>query len=129
MIAISVGQISCPYLRKLWFEIRKDFGSQATDFSQWWLTNLVRDIDNRLKKQKIPFSYTTKNGESLKKSFNGYVLSQFISYYNIKRDKRYSYAHKIGNLIEYTYSQQASEFIVNQIKQDPARIVEKIKKR
>lgn len=38
MIAISVGQISCPYLRKLWFEIRKDFGSQATDFSQWWLT-------------------------------------------------------------------------------------------
>lgn len=46
----------------------------------------------------------------------------------MKRDKRYSYAHKIGNLIEYTYSQQASEFIVNQIKQDPARIVEKIKK-
>lgn len=98
------------------------------DIFKFSFKNLVRDIDNRLKKQKIPFSYTTKNGESLKKSFNGYVLSQFISYYNIKRDKRYSYAHKIGNLIEYTYSQQASEFIVNQIKQDPARIVEKIKK-
>ena len=44
MIAISVGQISCPYLRKLWFEIRKDFGSQATDFSQWWLTKADTDI-------------------------------------------------------------------------------------
>ncbi len=44
MIAISVGQISCPYLRKLWFEIRKDFGSQATDFSQWWLTKADADI-------------------------------------------------------------------------------------
>jgi alkyl hydroperoxide reductase subunit AhpC len=44
LIAISVGQISCPYLRKLWFEIRKDFGSQATDFSQWWLTKADADI-------------------------------------------------------------------------------------
>ena len=44
MIAISVGQISCPYLRKLWFEIRKDFGSQATDFSQWWLTKADADL-------------------------------------------------------------------------------------
>lgn len=90
---------------------------------------MVRDIDNRLKRQKIPFSYTTKNGKTLKKSFNGYVLSQFIAYYNMKQNERYSYAHKIGNLIEYTYSQQASEFIVNQIKQDPTGIIEKIKKR
>lgn len=47
----------------------------------------------------------------------------------MKQNERYSYAHKIGNLIEYTYSQQASEFIVNQIKQDPTGIIEKIKKR
>ena len=43
-MAISGGQIRCPYLRKLWFEIRKDFGSQATDFSQWWLTKADADI-------------------------------------------------------------------------------------
>ena len=55
------------------------------DIFKFSFKNLVRDIDNRLKKQKIPFSYTTKNGESLNKSFNGYVLSQFISYYNIGR--------------------------------------------
>ena len=91
--------------------------------------NLVKDIDNRLKKQKIPFSYITKGNESKKKSFNAYVLSLFISYYDMKNNPKYSYAHKIGNLTEYTYSQQAAEFIVNQIKQEPTKIVNKIKKR
>lgn len=99
------------------------------DVFKFSFKNLVKDIDNRLKKKKIPFCYTTKNGESKKKSFNGYVLSQFISYYDMKHNKKFSYAHRIGKMTEYTYSQQAAEFIVNQIKQDPAKIVDKIKKR
>lgn len=92
-------------------------------------TNLAKDIDSRLKKKKIPFYYTTKNSDSKKKSFNKYVLSQFISYYDMKNNDRYAYAHKIGKITRYTYSQQAAEFIVNQIKQDPSGIVKKIKKR
>lgn len=99
------------------------------DVFKFSFKNLVKDIDNRLKNKKIPFCYTTKNGESKKKSFNGYVLSQFISYYDMKHNKKFSYAHRIGKMTEYTYSQQAAEFIVNQIKQDPAKIVDKIKKR
>lgn len=99
------------------------------DVFKFSFQNLVKDIDNRLKKQKIPFCYTTKNGESKKKSFNKYVLNQFISYYDMKNNNKYSYAHKIGKLTEYTYSQQAAEFIVDQIKQDPENIVDKIKKR
>ena len=47
----------------------------------------------------------------------------------MKNNNKYSYAHKIGKLTEYTYSQQAAEFIVDQIKQDPENIVDKIKKR
>ncbi|MCC4383277.1 DUF3644 domain-containing protein [Limosilactobacillus reuteri] len=99
------------------------------DVFKFSFTNLVKDIDSRLKKAKIPFCYTTKNGDSQKKSFNAYVLNLFISYYDMKNNDRYSYAHKIGKITEYTYSQQAAEFIVNQIKQEPAKIVNKIKKR
>ncbi len=90
--------------------------------------NLIKDIDKRLRKQKIPFCYTTKGSESKKESFNKYVLSLFISYYDMKNNNKYSYAHRIGKLTEYTYSQQAAEFIVNQIKQDPSGIVEKKKR-
>lgn len=99
------------------------------DIFKFSFKNLVKDIDNRLKKKKIPFCYTTKNNDSKKKSFNGYVLSQFITYYDMKHNDKFSYAHKIGKVTEYTYSQQAAEFIVNQIKQDPTKIVDKIKKR
>lgn len=108
--------------------IIKELKDPADTF-KFSFSNLVKDIDSRLKKKKIPFCYTIKNSDSKKKSFNAYVLSQFISYYDMKNNDRYSYAHKIGNLIEYTYSQQAAEFIVNQIKQDPTGIVNKIKKR
>lgn len=108
--------------------IIKELKDPADTF-KFSFTNLVKDIDNRLKKKKIPFCYTTKGNDKRKKSFNKYVLNQFISYYDMKNNNSYSYAHKIGKMTEYTYSQQAAEFIVNQIKQDPSGIVNKIKKR
>lgn len=91
--------------------------------------NLVKDVDRRLKKQKIPFSYSIKDKTKRHVSFNSYVLNLFIHFFDMKNNKKYAYKHKIGNMESFTYSQQAAEFIVNQIKQNPKNIVNKIKKR
>lgn len=90
--------------------------------------NLVKDVSNRLHKNKIPFTYITKQKTRIKKEFNRYTLNLFLKYFSMKNNPKFAYQHKIGNAVEYTYSQQAAEFIVNQIKQDPHKIIDKIKR-
>ncbi|WP_367341836.1 DUF3644 domain-containing protein [Limosilactobacillus sp.] len=102
--------------------------TDPADTYQYSFSNLVNDIDHRLKKNKIPFSYTTKGSDKRKESFNSYVLNLFIKRFDMKNDKRYAYQHVIGKLKEFSYSQQAAEFVVDQIKQDPSGVVDKIKK-
>ena len=88
--------------------------------------NLVIEIQNRLKKQKIELSYSTTTEE--KKLFNSYVLGLFIRFYDIKSNEKYAFKHIIGKSETYTYSQQVAEFIVAEIKKSPHGIVEKLKK-
>jgi len=88
--------------------------------------NLIIEIEKRLKKQKIDFSYMTVGGE--KRTFNGYVLGLFIRFYNIKSDEKFAFKHVVGKSETYTYSQQLAEFVVDEIKKAPQAIVEKLKK-
>ena len=88
--------------------------------------NLVIEIQNRLKKQKIDFAYSTATEE--KKIFNSYALGLFIRFYDMKSSEKYSFKHIVGKNETYTYSQQVAEFIVAEIKKSPHNIVEKLKK-
>ena len=88
--------------------------------------NLCKDIDKRLRKEKISFHYSTATGD--KKIFNSYTLTQFINFYDMKSDKKYAFEHDLGyHHTTFTYSQRAAEFIVNEIRKDPI-IIDKLAK-
>ena len=88
--------------------------------------NLIIEIEKRLKKQKIDFSYMTVAGE--KRVFNGYALGFFIKFYDVKSNEKFAFKHIVGKSETYTYSQQFAEFVVDEIKKAPQTIVEKLKK-
>ena len=87
---------------------------------QYSFSNVIIAVQNRLKKNNIKLGY--------EKGFNTYVLSMFSDFYNIKSDSKYAYSHNIGNSHHYTYSEQLVEFIVNEIKKNPEKFVESLKK-
>jgi hypothetical protein len=89
-------------------------------------SNLIIEIQKRLKKQKIDFSYMTVGGE--KTTFNGYVLGLVIRFYDIKSDEKFAFKHIVGKSETYTYSQQFAEFVIDEIKKAPQTIVDKLKK-
>lgn len=47
---------------------------------------------------------------------------------DVKNNDRYAYCHRIGNNEQYTYSQQFVDFIIAEIKKDPQKFVESLKK-
>ncbi|MDF7637781.1 DUF3644 domain-containing protein [Leuconostocaceae bacterium ESL0958] len=82
--------------------------------------NLAKEINNRLKKQKINI------GEG--KNFTASALTEFIKFYNMKNDKKYSFKHEVGKNITYSYSQAAADFIINELKKDPENKIQNLKK-
>lgn len=82
--------------------------------------SVIKIVVDRLNKKNIEIVYPS--------GFNKYVLNLFMDFYNVKSDPKFSYAHKIGEKLQYTYSQQLVEFIVAEIKKDPQRIVESLRK-
>ena len=90
--------------------------------------NVVTAINDRIKTEKIPFSYTTKAKGETKHVFNSACLTAIIRFYDLKSTKKYTYEHKIdGKTTNYSYSIKMVDFIVEQIKKDPTGIMVKIK--
>lgn len=73
------------------------------------------------------FEYSLSNGE-IKKSFTTNTLNLFIQFYDMKNNEKFSFKHIIGESCQYTYSINAAEFIINEIKKDPKSIYENLKK-
>ena len=90
-----------------------------SDTHKYSFINVIAAVKERLKKQNIKLGY--QNG------FNSHVLSLIINFYDIKKDKKYSYRHILGNNETYTYSQQFIEFIINEVKKNPSKFVESLK--
>lgn len=80
---------------------------------------MIKAVNERLKKKHIIMGYP--------KGFNSYVLNLVIDFYQIKSNSRFAYMHKIGNNVQYTYSQQFVEFIVSEIKNNPSGFVDSLK--
>lgn len=90
------------------------------DTHKYSFENVITAVQERLKKKNIKMSYS--------KGFNSYVMNEFLTFYSIKTDEKYSYKHKIGKYEHFTYSQQLIEFIVKEIEKDPQKIVESLKR-
>ena len=91
-----------------------------SDTHKYSFANVITAVQERIKKLNIKLGY--------QKGFNSHVLSLIINFYNIKGDNKYSYKHILGNNESYTYSQQFIEFIIIEIKKNPKKFVESLKK-
>ena len=100
-------------------EIVKDV-IDPSDTHKYSYNNVITAVKGRLIKQNIVLGY--------EKGFNSYVLNLIIDFYDVKRNKKYSYEHVIGNQMSYTYSQQFIEFIIGEIKKAPNNYVQNLKR-
>jgi hypothetical protein len=110
--------------------IIKEYKDPA-DTHKYSYTNLLEAISERIHKANINFEYHNKAGAK-KTRFTTYTLELFLDFYDMKNRIEYAYPHIVGNARLYTYSQQALEFIMDEIRKDPQNIVNnliKVKKR
>lgn len=82
---------------------------------------VITVVSERMHKENLRIDY--------EKGFNSYVLNLIIDFYDVKREPRYAYKHTIGKQEHYTYSQQFIEFIISEIRKNPNKFVESLKKR
>ena len=76
-----------------------------------------REINRRLKKLNIDID------------FNKYHFDLFNKYFGIKENFRMCYINKMYSQPQYNYSQQAIDFIVEEIKKDPENIIQNLKEK
>lgn len=74
-------------------------------------------IKQKLKREKISID------------FNMYTFLLFVDYYDLKANERFCYSYKIGETPLYSYSQQAVDLIVGEIKKEPENIIQHLKER
>lgn len=65
--------------------------------------------------------------EKIELQINVYVFLLFVDYYELKSNERFCYVYKNSSNPIYTYSQQAIDLIVNEIKKDPENIIQNLK--
>lgn len=87
---------------------------------------LTEYINDELSKRKIEFSYELSGGV-IKTTFTKSTLNLFIRFYDMKNNEKYAYGHVIGETKQYTYSLNAAEFILTEIKKAPKDIYQKLK--
>lgn len=84
----------------------------------------IEEINNRLRRQKIVLKY---NGQP--KSFTMKDFTLFCKYFNMKKNPKLCYTYQPTSQPLYSYSLQAIEFIVEEIKKDPENIIQNLKEK
>ena len=83
----------------------------------------IKEINKRLEKADIHPVY---RGQPIN-AINNYHFQLFINHFGLKTNERYCYAHMIDQQPRYTYSIQAVDFIVDEIKKDADHILDVLK--
>lgn len=83
------------------------------------------EITKQIKKQEI----TLKQNGNLIEVFNFYHFKLFCNYYNIKNNEKWCFIYKANSNPNYSYSMQAIEFILEEIRKDPENILDNLKKK
>ena len=83
----------------------------------------IKEINKRLEKADIHPVYRGQPIDAI----NNYHFQLFINHFGLKTNERYCYAHMIDQQPRYTYSIQAVDFIVDEIKKDADHILDVLK--
>ena len=85
---------------------------------KYTLNNCLEIINNSIRKNDIKFIDQKGNSK-----FNKYHFSLFSTFHNFKGNTIYCYAHKIGNNIQFTYSNKVIDLIIEQVEKAPNTII------
>ena len=83
----------------------------------------IAQIKGILAKENINLKY---NGNVVK--FSSFHFTNFCKHFGLKENSQYCYIHKQFSTPQYSYSQKAIDFIVNELVKDPEHILDNIKK-
>ena len=84
----------------------------------------IKEINKRLKKNKIVMLYNGKEAE-----LNMYHFKNFTAYFGLKENERMCFTYQISTQPQYSYSQQAIDFIYDEIKKEPSTILDNLKQK
>lgn len=84
----------------------------------------IRGINKKLSKDEIVLLY---NGQET--TFNMYHFNLFTSYFGIKENERMCFTYQVSTQPQYSYSQQAIDFIYEEIKKSPEAILNDLKQK
>ena len=84
----------------------------------------IKEINRRLQKDGIPPLY---KGESVE--INTFWFGLFVKFFGMKDNPEFCYAHRHYQNPQYSYSMKAIDFIVDEIKKAPDRILDDLKKK
>lgn len=82
----------------------------------------IKEINNRLIRAKVQLIYQGNVA-----AFNMYHFDLFNKYYGIKANEKLCFTFKVNSAPTYSYSIQAIDFIVEEIKKDPENIIQRLK--
>lgn len=82
----------------------------------------IKEINKRIQKDHIKLLF---NGNEVQ--FNMYHFNLFTLYFNIKNNEKLCFTYHVSAQPQYSYSQQAIDFIYNEIKKEPDTILNNLK--
>lgn len=86
------------------------------------------NLTHKYTAKKCCSEITKKLGKSgIEMNFNTYHFNLFCKYYDIKNNQKLCYITKMFSQPQYSYSIQAIDFIVEEIKKDPENIIQNLK--
>lgn len=88
----------------------------------------IEIINRWIKRDKLNFqSLSRKKGKE--NTFNKYHFGLFVDFYNLKGDLKYCYVYDVHKQPSYSYSQAAIDIIYAEIKKDPEKIIQNLKRK
>lgn len=88
----------------------------------------LAQINKRIEREKIEFSHLfDEKKSSYRHNFTSGDFQLFSKFYDIKSNEAYCFEHSYGTTKSYSYSQSVVEFIVGEIRRNPATIITHLK--
>ena len=94
------------------------------DTHKYSLKACLGEVNKRLLKDGIMLLF---NGKQV--SLNSYHFRLLNDYFKIKENERFCYVYQVSTQPQYSYSQQAIDFIYDEIKKAPSTLLDDIKKK
>lgn len=84
----------------------------------------IKEINKKIQKDNVKLLFGGKDIE-----MNMYHFSLFTSYFGIKENERLCFTYQVSTQPQYSYSQQAIDFIYDEIKKAPSTILDDLKEK